>query len=145
MYFFSANVSKEDEGFINQQGVHELFADILFADPSEWDDDSSMVCEIFKERQISWNRNIFSVLQIDEDALFSSNRSFEDWQDEIEAELDSNGDDINLERSKYDSKPGTPTYDSRSELSRFELKAEKNRKNRAILKLLTQKMDGTQE
>ena len=101
--------------------------------------------EIFKVRKISWNRNIFSVLQIDEDALFSSNRSFEDWQDEIEAELDSNGDDINLERSKYDSKPGTPTYDSRSELSRFELKAEKNRKNRAILKLLTQKMDGTQE
>ena len=85
------------------------------------------------------------LLQIDEDALFSSNRSFEDWQDEIEAEYDSNGDDINVERSKYDSKPGTPTYDSRSELSRFELKAEKNRKNRAILKLLTQKMDGTQE
>ena len=51
--FFSANVSKEDEGFINQQGVHELFADILFADPSEWDDDSSMVCEIFEVRKIS--------------------------------------------------------------------------------------------
>ena len=53
MYFFSANVSKEDEGFINQQGVHELFADILFADPSEWDDDSSMVGEIFEVSKIS--------------------------------------------------------------------------------------------
>ena len=52
MYFFSANVSKEDEGFINQQGVHELFADILFADPSEWDDDSSMVCERLEKKKI---------------------------------------------------------------------------------------------
>ena len=46
LYFFSANVSKEDEGFINQQGVHELFADILFADPSEWDEDSSSMVRV---------------------------------------------------------------------------------------------------
>ena len=39
VFFFSANFSKEDEPFINQQGVHELFAEILFADPNDWDDE----------------------------------------------------------------------------------------------------------
>ena len=51
---FSAIFAKEDEGFINQQGVHELFADILFADPADLDEDNSSV---------------------DEDALFSASRS----------------------------------------------------------------------
>ena len=38
-FLLSANFSKEDEPFINQQGVHELFAEILFADPNDWVDD----------------------------------------------------------------------------------------------------------
>ena len=38
--FFSARFSKEDEHFVNQQGVHELFADILFADPADLEEDN---------------------------------------------------------------------------------------------------------
>ena len=55
--YSSATFSKEDEGLVNQQGVHELFADILFADPADLDDD---------------NYSITS--GVDEDMLYSSSR-----------------------------------------------------------------------
>lgn len=58
---FSASLySKEDEGFINQQGVHDLFADILFADPADLDEDYDSIAS-----------------GVDEDFLYSSSRSFE--------------------------------------------------------------------
>ena len=43
---YSATFSKEDEGFVNQQGVHELFADILFADPADLEDDNCSIGKV---------------------------------------------------------------------------------------------------
>ena len=159
---FSANFSKEDEPFINQQGVHELFAEILFADPNDWDDEGD------------------SSSMVDEATLFSSNRSFEDWQEEmrsngtdsIEEEIDFKSEDFFAKTSSEHLKseeiliPTTTTKcqsiennkkqptssnmieknSTKFEVSKYDLKCEKNnRKNRAILKLLSQKIDGTQE
>ena len=71
---FSATFSDEDEGFINQQGVHELFAEILFADPDDFEETCS---------------------EIDENVLYSNSRSFDEEQDDFEDENPSQ--DTNLE------------------------------------------------
>ena len=39
--FQSSNVSEEEEGVINQQGVHDLFSEVLFEDPADFEDDST--------------------------------------------------------------------------------------------------------
>ena len=117
---------------------------------------------------------------VDEATLFSSNRSFEDWQEEmrsngtdsIEEEIDFKSEDFFAKTSSEHLKseeiliPTTATKcqsiendkkqptssnmiekkSSKFEVSKYDLKCEKNnRKNRAILKLLSQKIDGTQE
>ena len=86
--------------------------------------------------------------------LFSRSRSFEEWQDEMDAEseLDCKIDDttdIKLENAKYENmvkSSAIPKYERvKQEIAKYDLKADKNRKNRAILKLISQKIDGTQE
>ena len=66
---FSATYLKdeEDSRYVNQQGVHDLFADILFADTEDCDAD---------------NDNTSS----DEDAILSSSKSFEEWSEDMELE-----------------------------------------------------------
>ena len=106
---------------------------------------------------------------VDEEALFSSNRSFEDWQEEMGSNTDSIEENdfklsdedaktsvylnseiipttkcqsITVEKQKSTVEKNSTKYD----VSKYDLKCDKNnRKNRAILKLLSQKIDGTQE
>ena len=106
---------------------------------------------------------------VDEEALFSSNRSFEDWQEEMGSNTDSIEEndfklsDEDAKTSAYLNSEIIPTTKCQSiiekqksttveknstkyDVSKNDLKCDKNnRKNRAILKLLSQKIDGTQE
>ena len=105
---------------------------------------------------------------VDEEALFSSNRSFEDWQEEMGSNTDSIEEndfklsDEDAKTSAYLNSEIIPTTKCQSiiekqkstveknstkfDVSKYDLKCDKNnRKNRAILKLLSQKIDGTQE
>jgi len=79
----SATFSKEDEGFVNQQGVHELFADILFADPADLEDDNCSIAS-----------------GVDEDMLFSRSRSIEEWEEELEERPRDIEQEINLVNTK---------------------------------------------
>ena len=56
---------EDDSRYVNQQGVHDLFADILFADAEDCDAD---------------NDNTSS----DEDAILSSSKSLEEWSEDME-------------------------------------------------------------
>ena len=66
-FFYSATYlnDEDDSKYVNQQGVHDLFADILFADTEDCDAD---------------NDNSSS----DEDAILSSSKSLEEWSEEME-------------------------------------------------------------
>ena len=108
---------------------------------------------------------------VDEEALFSSNRSFEDWQEEMRS---TNTDSIEVDENDFkfedfakissehfkseilipptkcqsveNNKKHPTTSVENNSSTKFDLKCDKNnRKNRAILKILSQKIDGTQE
>ena len=82
---FSATYLKdeEDSRYVNQQGVHDLFADILFADTEDCDAD---------------NDNTSS----DEDAILSSSKSFEEWSEDMELEARINQE---TEKQNHDLQP----------------------------------------
>ena len=67
LYSASYLKDEEDSRYVNQQGVHDLFADILFADTEDFDAD---------------NDNTSS----DEDAILSSSKSLEEWSEDLELE-----------------------------------------------------------
>ncbi len=77
LIFDSASFAKEDESYINQQGVHDLFAEILFADPRDDVDDGvkrfSLPEGVEQTYCITDSSRLFLPLKVvDEDAMLEA-------------------------------------------------------------------------